>query len=48
MAHNWMTSTAAIPAPGGFPSERFANANAKLEDMSSGAIAPAVALFGIK
>jgi hypothetical protein len=43
-----MTGTAAIAVPGGFPSERFANANATLEYMSSGAIAPAIALFGVK
>jgi hypothetical protein len=36
-----MTSTAAIAVPGGF-------ANARREYTNNGAIAPAVALFGVK
>jgi hypothetical protein len=39
-----MIGTAAIPVPGGFPSERFANANATPEYTNNGAIA----LFGVK
>jgi hypothetical protein len=39
-----MIGTAAIPVPGGFPSERFANANVKSGYMNRGAIA----LFGVK
>jgi hypothetical protein len=39
-----MIGTAAIPVPGGFPSERFANANATPAYMNNGAIA----LFGVK
>jgi hypothetical protein len=39
-----MIGTAAIPVPGGFPSERFAIANATPAYMNSGAIA----LFGVK
>jgi hypothetical protein len=39
-----MIGTAAIAVPGGFPSERFANANATPEYKNNGAIA----LFGVK
>jgi hypothetical protein len=39
-----MIGTAAIPVPGGFPSERFANANVKSGYMKRGAIA----LFVVK
>ena len=39
-----MIGTATIPVPGGFPSERFANANATPEYKNNGAIA----LFGVK